>query len=200
MWVLSGHGIPRSYRHIDGFGVHTFRFVRDDGKSKLVKYHFKTKQGLASLVWSEALELNGQNPEFHRQDLFDAIESKNYPEWEVGVQIMEESDALRFGFDLNDPTKIVPVELVPITPIGKLVLNKNPTNYFAETETAMVRCMTSCGMFVACLRFFWISTTPVTSFAESTFPMIPFFKGVCFPMSTLSSTAMAGQTLSSCLS
>jgi catalase len=140
MWVLSGHGIPRSYRHVDGFGVHTFRFVTADGKSKLVKYHFKTKQGLASLVWAESLALNGQNAEFHRQDLFDAIESGNYPEWEVGVQIMEESDALRFGFDLNDPTKIVPVEVVPITPIGKLVLNRNPKNYFAETEQVMVRC------------------------------------------------------------
>ncbi|PWW74710.1 catalase-domain-containing protein [Tuber magnatum] len=137
LWALSGHGIPRSFRHMDGFAVHTFRFVNDAGKSKLVKYHFKTKQGLASLVWSEALVLNGQNPDFHRQDLFDAIESKNYPEWEVGVQIMDESDALRFGFDLNDPTKIVPIELVPITPIGKLVLNRNTKNYFAETEQAM---------------------------------------------------------------
>lgn len=137
--ALSGHGIPRSYRHIDGFGVHTFRFVNDDGDSKLVKYHFTTKQGLASLVWPEALALNGQNPDFHRQDLFNAIESGNFPEWEVGVQIMEESDVLRWGFDLLDPTKIVPVELAPITPIGKIVLNKNTINYFAETEQCMVR-------------------------------------------------------------
>ncbi|RPA98544.1 catalase-domain-containing protein [Choiromyces venosus 120613-1] len=137
LWALSGHGIPRSFRHMDGFGVHTFRFVNDAGKSKLVKYHFKTKQGLASLVWAEALVLNGQNSDFHRQDLFDAIDSKNYPEWEVGVQIMDESDVLRFGFDLNDPTKIVPVEMVPITPIGKFVLNRNTKNYFAETEQAM---------------------------------------------------------------
>ncbi|KAH0605985.1 uncharacterized protein H6S33_004442 [Morchella sextelata] len=137
MWALSGHGIPRSFRHMDGFGVHTFRFVNDDGESKLVKYHFKTKQGLASLVWSEALVLNGQNPDYHREDLFKAIESENYPEWEVGVQIMDESDVLRFGFDLLDPTKIVPVELVPITPIGKIVLNRNTMNYFAETEQAM---------------------------------------------------------------
>lgn len=136
--AMSGHGIPRSYRHIDGFGVHTFRFVNDKGDSKLVKYHFKTKQGLASLVWSEALTLNGQNPDFHRADLFDAIESGNFPEWEVGVQIMEESDVLRWGIDLLDPTKIVPIEEVPITPIGKLVLNKNTANFFAETEQAMV--------------------------------------------------------------
>lgn len=136
--AMSGHGLPRSYRHIDGFGVHTFRFVNDEGKSKLVKYHFKTKQGLASLVWTEALTLNGQNPDFHRADLFDAIESGNFPEWEVGVQIMEESDVLRWGIDLLDPTKIVPVENVPITPIGKLVLNRNTVNYFAETEQVMV--------------------------------------------------------------
>lgn len=136
--ALSGHGIPRSFRHMDGFGIHTFRFVNDDGESKLVKYHFKTKQGLASLVWSEALVLNGQNPDYHREDLFKAIESGNFPEWEVGVQIMDESDALRWGFDLLDPTKIVPVELVPITPIGKFVLNRNTMNYFAETEQAMV--------------------------------------------------------------
>lgn len=136
--AMSGHGIPRSYRHIDGFGVHTFRFVNDEGNSKLVKYHFKTKQGLASLVWSEALTLNGQNPDFHRADLFEAIESGNFPEWEVGVQIMEESDVLRWGIDLLDPTKFVPVEKVPITPIGKMVLNRNTANYFAETEQAMV--------------------------------------------------------------
>ncbi|KAL7271725.1 hypothetical protein RUND412_005493 [Rhizina undulata] len=137
MWALSGHGIPRSFRHVDGFGVHTYRFVNDDGESKLVKYHFTTQQGLASLIWSEALVLSGQNPDFHRQDLFDAIEAGNYPEWEVGVQIMDESDVLKFGFDLLDPTKIVPVELVPITPIGKFVLNRNTRNYFAETEQAM---------------------------------------------------------------
>ncbi|KAI5777543.1 catalase-like domain-containing protein [Geopyxis carbonaria] len=137
MWALSGHGIPRSYRHLDGFGIHTFRFVTDAGKSKLIKYHFKTKQGRASLVWQEALALSGQNPDFHREDLFNAIEAGHFPEWEVGVQIMDEDDVLRFGFDLLDPTKIVPVETVPITPIGKFVLNRNPRNYFAEVEQAM---------------------------------------------------------------
>lgn len=135
---MSGHGIPRSFRHMDGFGVHTFRFVDDDGKSKLIKYHFKTQQGLASLVWPEAQVLNGKNSDFHRQDLWDAIESKNFPEWEIGVQIIDEEDVLKFGFDLLDPTKILPIEHVPITPIGKLVLNRNVRNYFAETEQSMV--------------------------------------------------------------
>jgi catalase len=138
MWALSGHGIPRSFRHVDGFGIHTFRFVNDDGQSKLVKFHFTTQQGKASFTWPEAQQLAGKNADFHRQDLWDAIEGGNYPEWEVGVQIMEEEDVLRFGFDLLDPTKIVPVEYVPITPIGKFVLNRNVRNYFAETEQSMV--------------------------------------------------------------
>ncbi|KAI9710289.1 MAG: hypothetical protein M1820_002783 [Bogoriella megaspora] len=136
-WALSGHGIPRSYRHVDGFGVHTFRFVNDNGDSKLVKFHFTSQQGVASLTWAEAQATAGQNADFHRADLFAAIESGNFPEWEMGVQIMDESDVLRYGYDLLDPTKIVPVEDVPITPIGKLVLNQNVRNYFAETEQAM---------------------------------------------------------------
>jgi catalase len=138
LWALSGHGIPRSFRHVDGFGVHTFRFVKDNGDSKLVKFHFTTQQGKASFTWPEAQQLAGKNSDFHRQDLWDAIAGGNYPEWEVGVQIMDEDDVLRFGFDLLDPTKLVPVEYVPITPIGKFVLNKNVINYFAETEQSMV--------------------------------------------------------------
>ena len=135
--ALSGHGIPRSYRHMDGFGVHTFRFVTDDGRSKLIKIHLKTQQGLASLVWPEAQQISGKNIDYHRNDLFDAIESGNFPEWELGVQIMNEEDVLSFGIDLLDPTKIVPIEEVPITPLGKVVLNRNPMNYFAETEQSM---------------------------------------------------------------
>jgi catalase len=137
-WAMAGNGIPRSYRHMDGFGVHTFRFVTDDGQAKLIKWFWKTKQGRASLVWEEAQVLSGKNADFHRQDLWDAIESGNGPEWELGVQIMEESDQLKFGFDLLDPTKIVPEELVPVQRIGKMTLNKNPRNFFAETEQVMV--------------------------------------------------------------
>ncbi|KAI9774083.1 MAG: hypothetical protein M1840_005176 [Geoglossum simile] len=136
-WAMAGNGIVRSYRHMDGFGVHTFRLVTDDGNSKLVKWHWKTLQGKASLVWEEAQVASGKNADMHRQDLFDSIKEGKFPEWELGVQIMEESDQLRFGFDLLDPTKFVPEELVPVTPIGKMTLNLNPKNYFAETEQIM---------------------------------------------------------------
>ncbi|KAJ5101413.1 hypothetical protein NUU61_003635 [Penicillium alfredii] len=137
LWAMAGHGIPRSFRHVDGFGVHTFRFVTDKGASKLVKFHWKGMQGKASFVWEEAQQVAGKNADFMRQDLFDAIEAGRYPEWELGVQIMDEEDQLRFGFDLLDPTKIVPEEYVPVTKLGKMQLNRNPKNYFAETEQAM---------------------------------------------------------------
>lgn len=136
-WAMAGHGIPRSYRNMDGFGIHTFRFVTDDGASKLVKFHWTSLQGKASLVWEEAQAVAGKNADYHRQDLWDAIEAGRYPEWELGVQIMDEEDQLRFGFDLLDPTKIVPEEYVPITKLGKMQLNRNPLNYFAETEQIM---------------------------------------------------------------
>ncbi|KAJ5954213.1 hypothetical protein N7501_008492 [Penicillium viridicatum] len=137
LWAMAGHGIPRSFRHVDGFGVHTFRLVTDDGKTKLVKFHWKGLQGKASLVWEEAQQTAGKNADFLRQDLFESIEAGRFPEWELGVQIMEEEDQLRFGFDLLDPTKIVPEELVPVTKLGKMQLNRNPMNYFAETEQVM---------------------------------------------------------------
>lgn len=182
---------------MDGFGVHTFRFVNDDGDSKLVKFHFKTKQGLASLVWSEALVLNGQNPDYHREDLFKAIESGNYPEWEIGVQIMEESDVLRWGFDLLDPTKIVPVELAPITPLGKLVLNKNTVNYFAETEQSMVSIHLG-GFFGSCrMANGFCSSVLAMWFVVSTLRMIRFSRAVFSRMLILRSTVMADPTLSS---
>ncbi|OQE23471.1 hypothetical protein PENFLA_c011G00190 [Penicillium flavigenum] len=137
LWAMAGHGIPRSFRHVDGFGVHTFRMVTDDGKTKLVKFHWKGLQGKASFVWEEAQQTAGKNADFMRQDLFESIEAGRFPEWELGVQIMEEEDQLRFGFDLLDPTKIVPEELVPVTILGKMQLNRNPMNYFAETEQVM---------------------------------------------------------------
>ncbi|KAJ6191045.1 hypothetical protein N7519_001066 [Penicillium mononematosum] len=137
LWAMAGHGIPRSFRHVDGFGVHTFRLVTDDGKTKLVKFHWKGLQGKASFVWEEAQQTAGKNADFMRQDLFESIEAGRFPEWELGVQIMEEEDQLRFGFDLLDPTKIVPEELVPVTILGKMQLNRNPMNYFAETEQVM---------------------------------------------------------------
>lgn len=137
-WAMSGHGIVRSYRHMDGFGVHTYRFVTDEGTSKFVKFHWKTKQGKASLIWEEAQVLSGKNADFHRQDLWNAIASGNGPEWELAVQIVDEDQALAFGFDLLDPTKFIPEELAPLHVIGLLKLDENPTNYFAETEQIMV--------------------------------------------------------------
>lgn len=123
---------------MDGFGIHTFRLVTDSGDSKLIKWHWKSKQGRASLVWEEAQVLAGKNPDFHRQDLFNAIDSGNGPEWELGVQIVNEEDVLAYGFDLLDPTKLLPEELVPVQLIGSMKLDTNPRNYFAETEQVMV--------------------------------------------------------------
>ncbi|KAH8727936.1 catalase-like domain-containing protein [Phaeosphaeriaceae sp. PMI808] len=136
-WAMSGHGTVRSYRHMDGFGVHTFRFVTDEGKTKLVKFRFKTQQGLASRLWEEQQVAAGKSGDADRQDLWDAIENGYSPEWLFQAQIMEEEDQLRFGFDLLDPTKIVPEDIIPFTTLGKMTLNRNPRNYFAETEQVM---------------------------------------------------------------
>ena len=135
MWVMSDRAIPRSYRTMEGFGVHTFRLVNDDGESVLVKFHWKPRAGVHSLVWEEAQIAAGADPDFHRRDLADAIEAGAFPEWDFGVQVFEDNDDQTFeGIDLLDPTKIVPEELAPVQTIGTLTLNANPTNYFAETE------------------------------------------------------------------
>jgi catalase len=134
LWVMSDRAIPRSFRFMEGFGVHTFRFVNAAGKSTYVKFHWKPKQGLQSVVWNEAVKINGADPDFHRRDLWDAIQAGDYPEWELGVQLFDDDFADRFDFDVLDPTKIIPEEQVPIRPIGKLVLNKTVDNFFAETE------------------------------------------------------------------
>ncbi|HEU4405087.1 MAG TPA: catalase [Polyangiaceae bacterium] len=134
MWVMSDRAIPRSYRMMEGFGVHTFRLVNAAGKTRLVKFHWKPVLGLHSLVWDEAQKIAGKDPDFHRRDLWEAIEAGAYPEYELGLQIIEENEAARFDFDLLDPTKLVPEELVPVRRVGKMVLNRNPDNFFAETE------------------------------------------------------------------
>lgn len=136
-WAMSGFGIVRSYRHMDGFGVHTFRFVTADGTSRLIKWHWKTKQGKASLLWEEAQAVSGKNPDFHRADLFNAIAAGDFPEWDLAVQVIEESQAQAFGFDMLDPTKILPEEFAPLQILGTFRLDQNPTNYFAEVEQAM---------------------------------------------------------------
>ena len=134
MWVMSDRAIPRSYRMMQGFGVHSFRFVNAAGKSRFVKFHWSPTAGTHSLAWDEAVKISGADPDFHRRDLWEAIESKNYPEYELGVQIFTEEESEQFSFDVLDSTKIIPEELVPVKPIGRMVLNRNPDNFFAETE------------------------------------------------------------------
>jgi catalase len=134
MWVMSDRAIPRSYRMMQGFGVHTFRFVNERGRSTFVKFHWTPRAGTHSLAWDEAVKISGADPDFHRRDLWEAIEAGAYPEYELGVQLFSEADADRFSFDVLDATKIVPEELVPVRPVGRLVLNRNPDNFFAETE------------------------------------------------------------------
>ena len=135
MWNMSDRGLPRSFRTMEGFGVHTFRVVNDAGQTALVKFHWKPKQGVHSVTWEEAQLTNGNDPDFHRRDLADAIESGHYPEWDLGVQVMPDTDEQTFeGIDLLDPTKFVPEELAPVQILGTMTLNANPVNYFAETE------------------------------------------------------------------
>ncbi|MBC7635917.1 MAG: catalase, partial [Acetobacteraceae bacterium] len=134
MWQMSDRTIPRSVRMMQGFGVHSFRLVDPDGKSTFVKFHWTPKLGLQSVVWDEAVKINGADPDYHRRDLYNAIESGNFPEWELGVQLFSEDDAAGFDFDHLDATKLIPEEIVPLRVIGRLVLDRNPANVHAETE------------------------------------------------------------------
>ncbi len=134
MWIMSDRAIPRSLRMIEGFGVHTYRLINEDGKSVFVKFHWKPLLGVHSVAWDEAQRISGKDPDFHRRDLYDAISSGAFPEWELGFQIVEEKDELKFPFDLLDPTKLIPEEMVPVQRVGKLTLNRKPDNFFSETE------------------------------------------------------------------
>ncbi|MBF4494187.1 catalase [Flavobacterium sp. MR2016-29] len=134
MWVMSDRAIPRSYRMMEGFGVHTFRLINEANESSFVKFHWKPKLGTHAVAWDEAQKISGKNPDFHREDLWEAIEMGNFPEWELGVQVIPAEDENKYEFDLLDPTKLVPEELVPVTIVGRMVLNRNPDNFFAETE------------------------------------------------------------------
>jgi catalase len=134
MWLMSDRAIPRSLRMMEGFGVHTFRLVNARGTSTYVKFHWKPLLGAHALVWDEAQKLAGKDPDFHRRDLWDAIEAGSFPEWELGVQLFDDATADRFPFDILDATKLIPEELVPVRRIGKMTLDRNPTNYFSETE------------------------------------------------------------------
>ncbi|WP_375138404.1 catalase [Bacillus sp. D12] len=136
LWTNSDRGIPRSYRMMEGFGVHTFRLVNEQGEAHFVKFHWKPILGVHSLVWDEAQKIAGKDPDFHRRDLYEAIEMGNYPEYEFGIQVVKEEDEFKFDFDILDPTKVWPEELIPVQKIGKMTLNKNVDNVFAETEQA----------------------------------------------------------------
>ncbi len=134
MWVMSDRAIPRSLRMMEGFGVHTFRLINAEGKACFVKFHWKPLLGVHSVAWSEAQIISGKDPDFHRRDLFEAIENGDFPQWDFGVQIVPEEDEHKYEFDLLDPTKLIPEELVPVRRIGTMTLNRNTDNYFAETE------------------------------------------------------------------
>jgi catalase len=134
MWVMSDRAIPRSFRFMEGFGVHTFRMVNAKDESTFVKFHWKPKLGLQSVVWNEAVKINGADPDFHRRDLWEAIKSGNFPEWELKVQLFDQEFADAFDFDILDPTKIIPEEVLPPVRVGRMVLDRMPDNFFAETE------------------------------------------------------------------
>ena len=136
LWTMSDRAIPRSYRAMEGFGVHTFRLINAEGVSRFVKFHWKPVAGAFSLVWDETLKIAGKDPDFNRRDMWESIEMGDYFEWELGVQVVEEADEHNFDFDLLDPTKIIPEELVPVQKLGRMTLNRNPDNFFAETEQA----------------------------------------------------------------
>lgn len=134
MWTMSDRALPRSLAMMEGFGVHTFRLINEAGEPTLVKFHWKPKAGTHSLIWEEAVQVSGCDPDFHRRDLWQLIEDGHYPEWELGLQIFNEADAAEWPFDVLDATKLIPEELCPVTIVGRMVLNRNPDNYFAETE------------------------------------------------------------------
>jgi catalase len=134
MWMMSDRALPRSYRMMEGFGIHTFRLINAKGVPHFVKFHWKPRLGKHALVWDEAQKIAGKDPDFHRRDLWEAIAQGAFPEWELGLQLIEESKADSLGFDLLDATKLIPEEIVPVLSVGKLVLHRNPENFFAETE------------------------------------------------------------------
>ncbi len=134
MWQMSDRSLPRSFRMMEGFGVHTFRFINSKNESSFVKFHWKPLLGVHSIAWDEAQNISGKDPDFHRRDLWENIEAGNFPEWELGLQIIPEADEFKYSFDLLDPTKLIPEELIPVMRVGKMTLNRNPDNFFAETE------------------------------------------------------------------
>ena len=134
MWAMSDRTIPRSLRFMEGFGIHTFRLVNAEGKGSLVKFHWKPVQGIQSTTWDEAVKIAGADPDYHRRDLFEAIEAGDFPAWDLGIQLIDEEWAAKQPYDILDATKLVPEEVVPVRIVGRMTLNRNADNFFAETE------------------------------------------------------------------
>jgi catalase len=185
MWLMSDRAIPRSFRMMEGFGVNTFRFINARGVSHFVKFHWKPKLGRHGLVWDEAQKIAGKDPDFHRRDLWESIAHGHFPEWELGLQLIEEEKAEALGFDLLDPTKLIPEDMVPVQLVGKLVLNRNPDNFFAETEQVAFHP----GHVVPGIdfsndpllqgRLFSYTDTQLSRLGGPNFHEIPINKGVC---------------------
>jgi catalase len=136
MWAMSDRAIPRSLRMMEGFGVHTYRFLNEEGKATFVKFHWRPRLGMQSVIWDEALKISGADPDFHRRDLWHAINEGSYPEWELDLQLFDEKFAEEFDFDVLDATKLIPEEILPLRVVGRMVLDRNVDNFFAETEQA----------------------------------------------------------------
>jgi catalase len=185
MWVMSDRAIPRSLRMMEGFGIHAFRFINAQGVSHFVKFHWKPKLGVHSLAWDEAQKLAGKDADFHRRDLWEAIDSGNFPEWELGVQIVDEGKEAELGFDILDATKLIPESQVPVQLIGKMTLNRNPDNFFAETEQVAFHP----GHLVPGIdfsndpllqgRLFSYTDTQLSRLGGANFHEIPINRGVC---------------------
>ena len=180
MWAMSDRGIPRSLRMIEGFGIHTFRLVNAEGKSTFVKFHWKPKLGLQSTVWDEALKLQAADNDYHRRDLWEAIDTGAFPEWELGIQAFDQAFADGLDWDVLDATKIIPEEMVPVRIIGRMVLDRNPDNFFAETEQ--------------------VAYCPANVVPGSTSPTIRCSRGAYSPISTRRSRASAPPTSTNCRS
>ncbi|ABN93098.1 catalase HPII [Burkholderia pseudomallei] len=199
-WLMSDRAIPRSFRTMEGFGVHTFRFVNAQGVARFVKLHWRPVLGSYSLLWDEAQKIAGHDPDFHRRDLWEAIERGDYPEYELGVQIIEARDQHAFGFDLLDPTKLIPEETVPVKLIGKMTLNRNPDNFFAETEQVAFHP----GHLVPGIdftddpllqgRLFSYTDTQLSRLGGPNFHELPINRPVC-PFANLQRDAMHRQTI-----
>jgi len=200
MWAMSDRAIPRSLRMMEGFGVHTFRFVNAGGESHFVKFHWKPRLGIHGLAWDEAQKIAGKDADFHRRDLWEAIENGDFPEWELGVQMIPQDKEHAFGFDLLDPTKIIPEEMLPVQRIGRMVLNRNPDNFFAETEQVAFHP----GHVVPGIdftndpllqgRLFSYTDTQISRLGGANFHELPINKGVC-PFHNFQRDGMHRQTI-----